>query len=79
MTPKQRQLYDWICAFVATHGYSPTYRQMAAAVGLKSVAGIHRIVTALAERGYVTRVPGRHCSVWPTERAIQPEDLGLSA
>ena len=78
MTPKQRQLYDWIVAYIAAHGYSPTYRQMAAAVGLRSVAGINRMICALTERGYVTRIPGRHCSVVPTERAIRADDLGLA-
>lgn len=38
---------------------SPTYQEMADAIGLKARSGIHRLIDGLEERGYVTRLPKR--------------------
>ena len=72
MTPKQRQLYDWICAFVAAHGYSPSYVEMMGAMGLRSRAGIHRLVHGLLKRGYITHIPGHARSIQVREEAAPP-------
>ena len=38
---------------------SPTFDQMAHAIGLKSKSGIHRLITGLEERGFIRRIPCR--------------------
>ena len=35
LTPKQQQIYDYILSFAETHGYPPSVREIAEAVGLK--------------------------------------------
>ena len=41
LTPKQQQIYDFILAFASEHGYPPSVREIAGAVGLKSPATVH--------------------------------------
>ena len=59
MTPGQANLLAFIGLYIDEHGYSPSYEEMRAELGLKSKSGIHRLVTALVERGLVSRLPGR--------------------
>lgn len=56
MTPKQKQLLDFIGNYAITHdGVCPSYEEMKRAMGLKSKSGIHRLVVALEERGHISR------------------------
>jgi SOS-response transcriptional repressor LexA len=55
LTQKQRQLLDYLTAFQATRGYCPSYEEMMRGVGLNSKGGIHRLVSALIERGKIRR------------------------
>ena len=41
LTAKQQQIYDYILAFTAEHGYPPSVREIGAAVGLKSPSTVH--------------------------------------
>jgi repressor LexA len=64
LTRKQRELLDYIGSFIAVEGYGPSYDEMRAAMGLKSKSGIHRLVYALEERGFVAVKPGRARAIW---------------
>ncbi|MEO1155549.1 MAG: S24 family peptidase, partial [Pseudomonadota bacterium] len=44
---------------VAQSGVSPSFDEMKDALELKSKSGIHRLITALEERGYIRRLPHR--------------------
>lgn len=59
LTPMQRDVLDFIKSYSDQHGLMPTFQDIADSVGLKSKGGIHRIVTALEERGHIERLPGR--------------------
>ncbi|HCS22815.1 MAG TPA: hypothetical protein DIW20_03620 [Rhodospirillaceae bacterium] len=59
LTPKQRQLLDFIGAYNRRTGCGPSYDEMTAALGLASKAGIHRLINALEERGHIERLPKR--------------------
>jgi repressor LexA len=63
MTPRQLELLSFIRSFIAGHGYSPSYDEMADGLCLKSKCGIHRLVTALAERGFIRHLPRRGRSI----------------
>ena len=63
MTQRQRQLLDFIAAFVGKHGFSPSFDEMAAAIGVKSKSNIHVIIAALKLQGRVTCAPRCHRSV----------------
>lgn len=64
MTPKQKQLLDFIKDYLATSGgVSPSYEEMRTGTGLKSRGGIHRLVHALVAHGYITLIPGMNRSI----------------
>ncbi len=61
------QLRDCLTAIrdhmAANGGASPTYRDIAAALGMASPSHAYVRVRELDERGYLTRKPGRKCSI----------------
>lgn len=42
LTQRQRVIYDWIAAFVKERGFSPGLEEIAAGVGLSSIATVHK-------------------------------------
>ena len=59
LTRKQQELLLYINSRLAEDGVSPSFDEMKDAVGLKSKSGIHRLITALEERGFIRRLPHR--------------------
>ncbi|WP_299360938.1 transcriptional repressor LexA [uncultured Paracoccus sp.] len=59
LTRKQIQLLEFIQARMARDGVSPSFDEMKLALDLRSKSGIHRLVTALEERGFIRRLPHR--------------------
>lgn len=53
MTQKQRELFRFIRRSENEGLPTPSYDEMAAALGLKSKGGIHRLLEGLEERGYI--------------------------
>ena len=75
LTRKQLELLDFINKRVARDGVPPSFDEMKEALSLRSKSGIHRLITALEERGFIRRLAHR-------ARAIEiiklPEALGGS-
>lgn len=59
LTPKQLQLLQFIQKRTATDGVSPSFDEMKEALDLRSKSGIHRLITALEERGFIRRLAHR--------------------
>ena len=59
LTAKQRELLLFINQRLTATGVSPSFDEMKDALCLKSKSGIHRLVTGLAERGFIRRLPHR--------------------
>lgn len=59
LTAKQKQIYDYIRSFSARHGYSPSVREIAQAVGLKSPSTVHFHMKALEEAGAIVKSAGK--------------------
>ncbi len=59
LTKKQIQLLDFIQKRMARDGVPPSFDEMKEALDLRSKSGIHRLVTALEERGFIRRLPHR--------------------
>ncbi len=59
LTRKQHQLLMFIDAHLREHGVSPSFEEMKEALSLKSKSGIHRLITALEERGFLKRLAHR--------------------
>ncbi len=56
LTPKQQELLLYIHSRVAGDGISPSFEEMKDAVGIRSKSGIHRMIKALEERGFLRRL-----------------------
>ena len=56
LTKKQKQLLNYISTFQSRNGVTPSYEEMKDALELKSKSGIHRLILALEERGFVKRL-----------------------
>ncbi len=59
LTSKQKELLLYIHKCVQESGVPPSFDEMKAALDLRSKSGIHRLITALEERGFVRRLPHR--------------------
>jgi repressor LexA len=72
LTQKQKDLLMLIDARVKAVGVPPSYDEMKDALGLASKSGIHRLISALEERGFIRRLPNK-------ARALEvlklPEDM----
>ncbi len=56
LTKKQKELLNYIQKFQSKNGVTPSYEEMKSALNLKSKSGIHRLILALEERGFVKRL-----------------------
>lgn len=59
LTQKQHDLLKFIDKRLKKNSVSPSYDEMKDALGLASKSGIHRLITALEERGFIRRLPHR--------------------
>lgn len=59
LTKKQVQLLEFIHKRLEREGVPPSFDEMKDALDLRSKSGIHRLVTALEERGFIRRLPHR--------------------
>jgi repressor LexA len=59
LTAKQRELLLFIDARLKDSGISPSFDEMREALDLKSKSGVHRLISALEERGFIRRLPNR--------------------
>lgn len=55
LTRKQHELLVFIDKHLRTTGFSPSFEEMKEALNLRSKSGIHRLITALEERGFLRR------------------------
>ena len=56
LTKKQRNLLLYINKKIRSTGVSPSYEEMKNSLNLKSKSGIHRLISALEERGFIKRL-----------------------
>lgn len=59
LTRKQHELLCFIQERLDQSGISPSFEEMKEALALKSKSGVHRLVSALEERGFIRRLPNR--------------------
>ncbi len=75
LTRKQLDLLEFIHTRMEKEGVPPSFDEMKEALDLRSKSGIHRLITALEERGFIRRLPHR-------ARALEiiklPESMGKS-
>jgi len=71
LTAKQHELIRFIQGRLEHTGISPSFEEMKDALDLKSKSGVHRLISALEERGFIRRLPNRARAL---EVLKQPED-----
>ena len=59
LTAKQHELLLFINERLNQSGVSPSFDEMREALDLKSKSGVHRLISALEERGFIRRLPNR--------------------
>lgn len=59
LTQKQLELLTFLTNNLKKNGTAPSFDEMKDALALKSKSGIHRLVSALEERGFIRRLPNR--------------------
>ncbi|NOW44648.1 repressor LexA [Novosphingobium sp. SG751A] len=72
LTRKQHELLRFIQSSLEESGVSPSFEEMKEALDLKSKSGVHRLISALEERGFIRRLPNRARAL---EVLRQPEDV----
>src|SRR5690606_34953953 len=72
LTAKQHELLRFIQRKLEDTGISPSFEEMKDALDLKSKSGVHRLISALEERGFLRRLPNRARAL---EVLRQPEDV----
>lgn len=72
LTAKQHELIRFIQQRLEETGISPSFEEMKAALDLKSKSGVHRLISALEERGFIRRLPNRARAL---EVLKNPEDV----
>ena len=88
LTRKQHELLMFIHERLKETGVSPSFDEMKDALDLASKSGIHRLITALEERGFLRRLPHRaralevvrlpEASAAPSRQAFRPQVVGGS-
>jgi len=76
LTAKQHELLLFIQNRLEQSGISPSFEEMKDALDLKSKSGVHRLISALEERGFIRRLPNRARAL---EVLRQPENLSTGA
>lgn len=68
MTERQLRILDIVRDHIETHGFAPTYEELAEMIGLLSKGRVHLLVNQLLDRGHLIRTGGR-------DRAIALPDM----
>ncbi len=63
VTRRQKEVIDFLEAFVSRNGYSPSFEEIARGMGLKSLATVHKHITNLEKKGMLDRVHNRSRSI----------------
>lgn len=76
LTRKQHELLTYINGHLGETGVSPSFEEMKEALDLKSKSGVHRLISALEERGFIRRLANRARAL---EVLKMPEGAGAKA
>lgn len=57
ISPRQREIYDYLCRFVEARGQAPTIAEIREQFGLSSPATVHQALSSLEREGLIRRIP----------------------
>ena len=64
LTKRQKELFDYLDAYISDHGYAPTLEEIGAHFGLSSLATVHKHLSNLEDKGLIRRK-------WNHSRALE--------
>jgi repressor LexA len=73
LTRRQKELMDFLAKFISDNGYSPSYEEIAGALGLASLATVHKHIQALEAKQYIQRSYNHSRSLDISERFFREE------
>jgi SOS regulatory protein LexA len=73
LTPKQKEVLDYIVNFIHEQGYAPSYREIASGLELASPSTVHTHIQALRLRGYLRQSEASGM----TSRELEPTDKAV--
>jgi repressor LexA len=57
ISPRQREIFDYICRFIEARSQAPTIAEIREQFGLSSPATVHQVLSALEREGLIRRMP----------------------
>ena len=79
LTKRQYRVLAFLDSFVRRNGYCPSYDEVRKALGLASLATVHKHMNTLQRKGYIRRDPNRSRSIEVIDRRPMIEADALSA
>ncbi len=76
VTPKQKQVFDFISIFAAKHGYAPSLEEVGKELGL-AISTIHQHVMALKSKGYLKKENNQPRGVSVMEKTTDVTEIPL--
>ena len=73
ITPRQRQVLDFIAAYQHRFGYPPSMREIADGLGVRNLFGVQRHMAALEKKGAIERSPGSSRGIRLNNSIVYPE------
>ena len=79
LTRRQKEIWDYLAAYVEEHGYAPTLEEIGAHFGLSSPATVHKHLSNLERKGLITRAwnLSRAIELTPPENSVEAVELPL--
>jgi len=79
VTPRLRQIYDYVCRYSDRFGYAPTIAEIGKQFNLSSPASVHHILSGLEREGLIKRIPNvsRGIEVVKAEPAEDDSEIPL--
>ena len=78
LTKKQKNLLIYINEKLKSDGVSPSYDEMRVSLNLKSKSGIHRLISALEERGFIKRLAHKARALEVKRKLLDKQKRGKS-
>lgn len=73
LTHQQSRLLEYLKSYAGRDNISPSFQEMSEAIGLRSKAGVHRLISGLEERGFIRRLHGRARAIEVIDQARETE------
>src|SRR5215475_7555317 len=79
LTRRQKEVWDYLEDYIATHGYAPTLEEIGAHFGLSSLATVHKHLINLERKGAINRKwnLSRAIEIAPPEKTFKAVELPL--